>query len=200
MKQTFENNTTSKFLIYARACARVLSFVVMIVSLYSTGLIAAPKNHKKSLTKEEILSKRTTEQKGLARHRLNRELVASGLSEGGLELISSLQSDSDPVVRQGAAQALGNYTQNRVVVRALSDALKTETVPAVRYALALSISLSKSFLSMKALEKLAGDPDPAMRRQVAAGLKRQEGVRAQQLLKKLETDSDASVRKMARTR
>lgn len=155
------------------------------------------KSKQSNVSPEQIRLSRTTEESGLVRHRLNQALVGKLLSGVELDLIDSLKNDPDPVVRQGAAQSLGNYVQNSLVIRALSDQLKTETEKSVRYACVLSIGLSSSFLSMKALEKASVDSDPNMRRQVAFILKRHTGFKPEQLLKKLQRDVDLSVRQMA---
>lgn len=191
--------------IFARARASAIIFVYAFVLANSTGLIAASKNHKtvqskKIWTKSEIETRRQTEKSGVERYRLNRLLAQSGLSEGGMALLGSLQSDPDAFVRKGAALSLGNYTQNPAVVRALADALKTETDKPVKLACLFSLSVLPSFQGMKALEKFSTDPDPDFRRQAAFGLKRQKSARADTILKKLEKDSDPSVRTMAGSR
>lgn len=179
-----------KNFIFARAsvCAKI--FVLAFVCITSsTGLIFADKKIK-------FVAPATA----LDRWNANRDLAKREVSGVEATLIASL-NDPEPMVRQGAAQELGKYAQNPAVVHALSDTLLNEKAPAVRYACALSLGLSPTFRAIRALEKVAADPDANLRRQVAYSLqlhrKGQNKRKAEELLKKLRRDSDASVRTAA---
>jgi HEAT repeat protein len=113
------------------------------------------------------------------------------------DLVASLQTDEAALVRQGAAQILGNYVGSPIVLRALTDALDKETDPAVRYACALSLTLSTEKTAFRVMEALTRDNDPNIRRQIAYGLTRNRSQQAKALLKKLERDRDPGVRRMA---
>lgn len=177
----------SSLSLFARArmsAGAKLFFMAMVATVSSTGLISGKDSNQ-----------------ALERWKSNRELALKNASEIEKTLLGSLQNDLSPVVRQGAAQQLGNYSQNPLVVRGLADALENDTDKAVRYASALSLGLSPTFKALRALEKASVDPDPALRRQIAFSLKRHRiganRIKAQQLLKKLLADSDVSVREMA---
>jgi HEAT repeat protein len=119
------------------------------------------------------------------------------LTNQGVELVASLQNDKDPMVRQGAAQMLGNYVYNLDAVKSLVRALEKDSDAGVRYACALSLALSKTSEAFQALEKAAKDTDPNLRRQVAFSLHRHPAKKAQKILKQMQKDSDESVRMMA---
>lgn len=181
--------------VYARArSAAVLIIAVVVVISYSSGLMA---EKKKERTLPEMRAEKNSEKNGLKRHHLIRELAKTKISGIELDLIGALENDPEAVVRQGAAQGLGNYVQNPAVLKALADHLKKENEPAVRYACVLSIGLSNSFKAMNVLENFSDDADPNMRRQVAVMLKRQNNIRSKILLRKLKKDQDPSVRQMA---
>lgn len=172
---------------FARARAYAKSFFLFgWVVVSSSGLINAG-------------AKRTNE--ALDRWQKNREMSAINAPDAERNLMDSLMSDSSPIVRQGAAQQLGNYSQNPLVVRALAYALRNDLEKSVRYACALSLGLSRTFKAITALERALNDSDPDLRRQIAFSLKRHRigagKVRANLLLKKLQKDSDPSVREMA---
>lgn len=196
----------SKFSFFARACAllkatrlwaTVFGFV-FVGGVCSTGLIHA-ENSKKNSTLTVPAKPKTNE--ALERRKANRELLLKNTSEGEKALIEALRNDPSGVVRQSAAQQLGNHSQNPLVVRALAEALRDDREQSVRYASALSLGLSPTFKAITALEKAASDPDPDLRRQVAFSLKRhrvgQNKRKATDLLKKLQRDTDPSVRAMA---
>jgi len=128
-------------------------------------------------------------------------LVKNHASDLEKTLIQTLQTDPDAVVRQGAAQSLGNYSQNPLVVRALADALRDDKEKSVRYACALGLGLSPTFKAIRALESASTDPDADLRRQIAFSLQRHRvganKKKAESLLKQLQKDSDESVRLMA---
>lgn len=187
-------------IIIARARLKHWSVIllgVVGVLVCSTGLIFGVQRSSETVTAERIRSQRVSEQKGIERYRMNRQLVRLGAQGVERDLIESLLRDPDSMVRQGAAQKLGNYAQNPVVVKALGDQLNVETESAVRYACVQSLSLSSSYRAMSTLEKFSDDSDPVMRRLVAFNLKRREETRAKLILKKMRRDKDASVRALA---
>lgn len=161
------------------------------------GALEADKKTRK-ISEKTLKDRLKNESDPRVRHRLNQALALSQASDTALVLMQSLQSDSDPAVRQGAAQLLGNYVQNSAVVNALAQSLEKESVPSVRYACALSLGLSNSFRALNALEKTIADPDANLRRQIAFSLKQLNTKRAQTLLKQLSRDKDPSVRAMAK--
>lgn len=159
--------------------------------------IKAYRAKRSGVTRDEFKAMRDGEKNGLVRMRLNQTMAETGLSDGGKLLIESLRSDADPMVRQGAAQSLGNFVQEPIVVTALAEALEKDSEAPVRYACALSLGLSKTPVAFAALEKAAVSTDPDLRRQVAFSLKRQDSKKADAILKKMRNDKDASVRMMA---
>ena len=155
------------------------------------------RTHPGTLSNAKISQLKTQEKDPLIRHRLNQALARSGLSTVVVDLLNSLKSDSDIVVRQGAAQELGNYTNNLDVVKELAQSAKKETDSSVRTACLLSLSVSQSEEATKSLEKFLNDNDPQIRRVVAVGLKRQNTISSKKLLKKLQSDPDEDVRAAA---
>ena len=217
------NSDHQRLSIYARAWTRTLGIILFGLAC-STALIFGGTQVKKPspieqlksplaadrleavemiqannipVPQEKIRAALSVEKDPLVRHRLNQILAENSVSGVEKDIIESLKKDPSPIVRQGAAQTLGNYVQTPAVVRALSNALREDSEKSVRYACALSLGLSDSFLSITALEKASRDPDPDLRRQVAFSLKRHTSYKAKQLLKKLKKDSDSSVRLMA---
>jgi HEAT repeat protein len=149
------------------------------------------------LSSEKISLLQKEENDPLVRHRLNQAMAENSLTNQGVELVASLQNDKDPMVRQGAAQMLGNYVYNLDAVKSLVRALEKDSDAGVRYACALSLALSKTSEAFQALEKAAKDTDPNLRRQVAFSLHRHPAKKAQKILKQMQKDSDESVRMMA---
>lgn len=174
----------------ARLSACVVFLFAIVILSDSTALIAAP-----------AATPKKTESASLKRLRQNQDLAKQKPSEAEVSLMTTLQFDTDPMIRQGAAQMLGNFSQNPAVVRVLANALRDDKEKAVRYACALSLGLSPTFKAISALEKAAEDPDADLRRQVAFSLQRhrtgRNKVKAEQILKQLQRDNDASVREMA---
>ncbi len=172
-----------KFSFIARARRRAV--ILILVSVCSTALTHA---ENKSISPEE-------------QWRNNREAARKHTRDVDVQLIRDLESNSAEMVRQGAAQQLGNYVQNPAVVRALATALETDSAKSVRCACALSLAIAPTFRSITAYERVLSDPDPDLRRQVAFGLQRHlagpNKFKAAALLKKLENDQDESVRRMA---
>ncbi len=156
------------------------------------------KNKARKISPERIKSKLKGEKDPLVRHRLNQALAASGTDDVLQTLVDSLQNDPDPMVRQGAAQSLSQYSKNPFAAQSLAESLATEKVPSVRYACALSLSLSESAAAFAALQKAASDSDINVRKQIAYGLHRNSHKNAQKILKKLQGDKDPSVREVAR--
>ncbi|MCG3205659.1 MAG: hypothetical protein KCHDKBKB_02381 [Elusimicrobia bacterium] len=194
MKRTLTAYITKSFSFFARARAHDLKkswvaakflFVAAWAMTSSTGLIFCADAVDESF----------------GRWRKIQKLQRLPASEVETILIAALQSDPSSVVRQGAAQSLGNYSQNSVVVRALAKALHEDPEKSVRCACALSLGLSPTFKAIRALENAVDDPDPDLRRQIAFSLKRHRvganKLKAEALLKKLGKDSDLSVRLMA---
>lgn len=194
----------------------IIRFVAAVLFLlsYSTGLTAREiKNFKQKNTSvdapvsrgamdqrrsvEELRASRKTEKNPLLRRKINDDLARQMPIGVEKDLLDSLKNDADPQVRIGAAGALGNYSQNRFVVEALAETALNDVNSELRYAAVRSLGLSKSFRSMRTLEKLMENSNPLMRREVAYALKRQKSIRAKILLNKLANDSDATVRKAA---
>lgn len=146
---------------------------------------------------EKIRAARDAERDPLLRHHLNQAMAESGVNGVDADLIQSLKNDSNAMVRQGAAQSLGNYVQNPNVIQALSDGLEKDGDLAVRCACALSLGNARGIKAQAALEKSMGDADADLRRQIAYSLKRQKSARSIALLKKMQNDADESVRLMA---
>jgi HEAT repeat protein len=145
-----------------------------------------------------LMAAKKHEKDPLIRRRLNRAIAVSA-AEGMLgDLVASLQTDEAALVRQGAAQILGNYVGSPIVLHALMDALDKEIDPAVRYACALSLTLSTEKSAFRVMEALTHDNDPNIRRQIAYGLTRNRSPQAKALLRNLERDRDPGVRRMAR--
>ncbi len=213
------------FFLYARACGRLMfAFVVCLAAVNVSLAKSAPlkktvasnpdldsakstdrlealesnKNRRDRFSSQKLKSKLKSEKNPLVRHRLNQALASADSSDALTALIESLQTDTDPMVRQGAAQSLSQYAKSPVVARALADSLSKETIPAVRYAAALSLTLSDSPEALTALEKAASDADVNIRKQVAYGLHRNTNKNAQRILKKLKGDKDPAVRDVAR--
>lgn len=160
--------------------------------------LEADKNKSLKISPERIKSKLKSEKDPLVRHRLNQALAASGTDDVLNMLVDALKKDPDPMVRQGAAQSLSQYSKNSFAAQSLAESLGTEVVPAVRYACVLSLSLSESPEALAALQKATDDPDVNIRKQLAYGLRWNSHKLAVKILKKLKSDKDASVRDIAR--
>lgn len=124
-------------------------------------------------------------------------LAASDDPSAVADLLAALSSEPDPMVRQAAAQQLGNFVQDPAVVTALASGLDKDRSAEVRGACALGLALSDTPAAAAALEKAAGDPDPALRRQSAFSLGRHKSPRARAAVEKLRSDPDPSVRESA---
>ena len=162
------------------------------------GASAAVQSGNTKATETQIIQIRDSETDPLVRHRMNQAMTGAQMTGAPAALVSSLEKDVDPMVRQGSAQQLGNYVQSPGVVEALAKALGRDKDRAVRCACALSLSLNLSPISFAALRKASTDSDPDLRRQIVYSLKRhQQGANkadATNLLEKFRHDSDASVR------
>lgn len=176
---------TKKLSFIARACAHA-----SVICFFVAGTVCSS-----GLTVRESKGRPNPV---LDRLHKNQDSTRKHLGDVEKNLIAALQSDPDAMVRQGAAQSLGNYVQNPLVVRALAGALDSEKEKSVRYACALSLGLSPTFKAITALEKASTDPDADLRRQIAYSLQRHKvganKVKATALLKKLSKDADSSVR------
>lgn len=139
-----------------------------------------------------------TETDPLVRVRL---LQALSRAEGAAvitELSAVLGHEPSVMLRQTAAQELGNLASAARARGALLAALAADSAAEVRYACALSLSLASGAEAVDALDRAARDGDPELRRQAAHALKRHPGAKAKAALKRLEGDSDAGVRGAAR--
>lgn len=184
MKQSWTAYIRFFFIARARAYARVQAWAaIFAVVVCSSGLI----HSKENPTLKHI--------------RNNQEFAHKNPTEAEFKLIETLETNSDPIVRQSAAQLLGNHCQNLTVVSVLANALQKDSDKAVRCACALSLGLSPTFRAITALERSSDDRDPDLRRQIAFSLKRHRvganKIRAESLLKKMQKDDDVSVRMMA---
>lgn len=166
----------------------------------STDRLEALESDKKSrrLSQKALRDRFKTEKDPVVRYRLNQAIAQTDTPDVAVSLIDSLNNDSDELVRKGAAQNLGQFAKNSDVSKALAEALSKETVSSVRYAIALSLSLSESGEALAALETASRDADPKLRSQIAYGLHRNSSKKAGQILKKLRGDKDPMVRDVAR--
>lgn len=134
----------------------------------------------------------------LVRTRLVQAVGSSGADPSVLSgMVRTLSSDTDPVVRQAAAQQLVKFPNNDAATDALARCIDKEAVAKVRYACVLSLSHSRSVKAMNALEKASKDHDPAMRRQTAFVLKGRKDDKTKKILNSLSKDKDAAVREIA---
>lgn len=208
----------------ARARYRMLPLAAFCVACVASVLAAAPK--PAAFDAEKALSSRKADERlraleavrrggarvpqaklraghkaekdPLVRLRYLQALSAAGDAGTLGDLLSALDADPSPSVRQAAAQELGRQASAPGVVSALARALGRDGAAEVRYACALSLALSDTPEAASALERAAADPDPALRRQAAFSLKRHKSAKARQALKRLEKDEDRAVREMAR--
>lgn len=199
MKQKEKQAFFKKIFFIARVCACAkYFFLFLLLGADSNGLIGAVEKQRAVVRSVDVDGKRND---ALFRWKKNRELAVKKTLDTENTLIAALQNDSSAIVRQGAAQQLGNYGQNRFAVRALADGLLNDADKSVRYACALSLGISPTFKAITALERAMNDPDPDLRRQIAFSLNRHakgpNAVRAGILLKKMRRDADSSVREMA---
>ena len=137
------------------------------------------------------------EKDALVRVRLLQGLAASGAEGVVGDLIAGLERDPGAMVRQAAAQELGQYASQPAVVTALAAALRKDPAVEVRYACASSLGLSNTPAAADALDWASRHGDPALRRQAAFSLRRHTGAEAKKTLKRLQGDKDESVRKTA---
>ncbi|MFN0117550.1 MAG: HEAT repeat domain-containing protein [Elusimicrobiota bacterium] len=162
------------------------------------GAMEAARSGLAPVSERKISQMILSEKKPLQKLKLQQALVKNDLGAAKDVLITNLRNDASAVVRQGAAQDLGNYVSNPDVISALGFALEKDQDMSVRLAAALSLGVARhskeAFLS---LEKFSQDSNADLRRQISFSVKQFHTPEAKKLLKQLRKDSDLSVRKMA---
>lgn len=137
-----------------------------------------------------------TESRPLVRLRALQALAAREDASGQQTLLDALQ-DKDPMVRQGAAQALGNLVASSTVAKALDGAVRADAAPEVQQAALSSIGLSEGPEAVAALDWASKHRDRELRGQAAHSLRRHKGKASGDILKRLEQDPDEEVRRRA---
>lgn len=173
--------------------------LIVLVCPYSSQA-GAKNSQKKSLADRsvsELKADRKTETNPLTRRRLNRVLASKEGAPFVSDLILDMKNQPDPMVRQGAAQLLGNYARQPAVASALMTALINDANIDVRCAAALSLSLADPAVALVGLRRAARSPDAKLRMQAAYGLTHIENSKAKKILKRLKKDPDADVRDIA---
>lgn len=137
-----------------------------------------------------------TEKRSLVRVRALQAIAAKGDGQARVTLVAALK-DKDPMVRQAAAQELGNYAGEEAEAKALAAAAGGDPADEVRRAAVGSVGLSERPEAVKALDSASLDRDPELRAEAAERLRRHLGPSSKRILERLKKDPDARVRRRA---
>lgn len=151
----------------------------------------------KARAKRETLDRLfKTGRPALVRVRALQAIAAKGDAQARAALLAALK-DKDPMVRQAAAQELGNYAAGEAEAKALAVAAKGDSAGEVRRAALGSVGLSERPEALDALDSASRDHDPELRAEAADGLRRHRGAASKRLLDRLKGDADEAVRRRA---
>jgi HEAT repeat protein len=163
---------------------------VTLLTLFSTLSVAS------QTTDSQLISQFQSEQNPHIRGRILAGLAAS-CQKNCVNVYAKGLSDSDPIVRNQAVQALGNVGSSQAI-GLLRGVLQNDSNPGVRLTAAFWLGGLRDTGSVGVLSKaLLGDQDPHVRAQAAQSLKLLGTSAAMRALQQAQNDVDVRVQKAA---